>query len=157
MLPDENEYDVKTHLLSSENIKTSFNKLFGHKASGFTLRFIRSDKDLKNVIKEGEIIFHEIGKDGLNVNNADLYFSKNGKYFMIYMIGLYELRVFRVRDNDIPRLMKDIHENNTVFVIKQFKSGEKLRTLRFMEKIIFDQNNRFFAVKGCKKIVIFNF
>ena len=88
-------------MLSNENIKTSFNKLFGHKASGFTLRFIRSDRDLKNVVKEGEIIFHEKSRDGNNVNNADLYFSKNGKYFMIYFIGSYELRVYRVKDNDI--------------------------------------------------------
>ena len=157
MLPNENEYDVKTHLLSSENIKTSFHRLFGHKASGFTLRFIKTDKDLKNVTKEGEIIFHEIAKDGLNINNADLYFSKNGKYFMIYMIGSFELRVFIVKDNDIMRLMKDIKDNNTVFVIKQFTIGDKTKSLKFMEKIIFDQNNRFFAAKGSEKIVIFNY
>lgn len=157
MLPDENQYDVKTHLLSSESIKTSFQKLFGHKASGFTLRFIRSDKDLKNVIKEGEIIFHEICKNGLHVNNAELYFSMNGKYFMIYMIGSFELRVYRVRDNDILRLMKDIELNNTIFVLNKFTINGKTRSLKFMQKIIFDRKHRFFALRGNEKIVIFNY
>ena len=65
--------------------ETTFDEIFKEKATGFTLRFVKSDQALKSVIKEEEIIVHELTKDGKNVNHADLYFSKDGKYFMIYL------------------------------------------------------------------------
>ena len=71
---------------------------------GFTLRFVKTDQNLKSVVKQEEIIVHEMTKEGKHVNHADLYFSKDGKYFMIYLKQLFELRIFEVKNNDFNQL-----------------------------------------------------
>ena len=55
------------------------------------------------------------------------------------------------------QLQQDIRDNNTTFVISKFKVGNSKRGLKFMERVIFDQNNRFFALTGSHKVAIFNY
>ena len=148
---------MQTHFLDGSVQETSFEEIFKEKAKGFTLRFVKSDQDLKSVIKEEEIIVSELTKDGQHVNHADLYFSKDGKYFMIYLKQLFELRIFEVKNNDFKQLQKDVRDGNTIHVINRFKVNGKVRFMKFMEKIIFDQNNRYFAAKGRNKVAIFSY
>lgn len=156
VLPDKDEYDVESHYLDGSVEKTCFHDLYKEKVLGFTLRFLKSDKNLQKVEIESEIIVAEKTADGHPVQHADLYFSNDCKYFVIFLRQISELRVFTVKDDNLWQLQKDIKGNRTLFVIKKFKVNNQLHGLSFMEKIIFDLNNRYIIAKGNDKIAVFN-
>lgn len=75
----------------------------------------------------------------------------------MHLIQKCELKIYEVKNNDIMQLQKDIQDNNTAFVINKFKGGKSKRGLKFLERVIFDQNNRFFALCGSHRVAIFNY
>ena len=75
----------------------------------------------------------------------------------MHLIQKFELKIFEIKNDDIMQLQQDIRDNNTAFVISKFKGGKTKRGLKFMERVVFDQNNRFFALCGSHKVAIFNY
>lgn len=104
-----------------------------------------------------ELVIAETTYVGIPVKFANLYFSKDCKYFMMHLIQKFELKIFEIKNNDIMQLQQDIRDNNTAFVISKFIGRKTRRGLKFLERVTFDQNNRFFALCGSHKVAIFNY
>ena len=104
MVPDKKEYDVETHFLNGTVSTSNFNNLFKEKTLGFTLRFIKSDINLKSVQKLSEINIATSTSEGLPVYFCQMYFSKDCKYFMMYLVTKFELRIFEIKNDDIMQL-----------------------------------------------------
>ena len=100
-MPDKNEYDVETHFLDGTTSTGNFSSLFKEKALGITLRCVKADINLKSVQKLGEISITESTQEGHPVFYSQLYFSKDCKYFMMYLQTKYELRIFEIKNDDI--------------------------------------------------------